>query len=247
MPAKSGVACVLLMLVFVWACERSPAPPRATTATAPAAATMLSEQEQADLRAYLRETGQQTTAGLPPGHPPLDTLPPGTTPPSLGEFPAASAPTPLLRFTVPSEWREDPDRRTPLRFAQYRLPRAAGDTEDAELAILVGMGGGVEANLERWRKQFAAADGAELPDDAVCVEKFAVGELRVTLLDVTGRYRSDAMMLAGQAATGDNYRMLAAIVETSGSPWYFKLVGPAATVGEHRDRFLELLHSLHTE
>jgi len=233
-----------MLLALIGSCDRSPTPPRPSPTTAPASAP--SEQEQADLRAFLRGTARPASPALPAGHPPLDSLASAATRPSepLG---GSDMPAPVLKYTVPAGWQEDPNRRTPLRFAQYRLPRAAGDNQDAELAVLVGMGGGVEANLERWRKQFTSADGAELPDEAVRVEKFTVGQLRVTLLDVAGRYRSDAMALSGQEASDTDYRMLAAIVETAGVPWYFKLVGPSATVSEHRDRFLELLRSLHAE
>ena len=55
-------------------------------------------------------------------------------------------------------------------------------------------------------------------------------------------------MSGGPPATEkDNYRMLAAIVETPNGPWYFKALGPAATMDAHRAEFLSFLHTMKPE
>jgi hypothetical protein len=39
--------------------------------------------------------------------------------------------------------------------------------------------------------------------------------------------------------------MLAAVVETADGPWYFKLVGPAPTVGGWKEEMVKLLKEAH--
>ena len=57
-----------------------------------------------------------------------------------------------LTFTAPDTWKKVATSSS-MRVAQYALPRAAGDTQDAELVVYYfgGSGGTVEANLARWR------------------------------------------------------------------------------------------------
>ncbi len=54
-----------------------------------------------------------------------------------------------------------------MRKAQYRLPRAEGDAEDAECVVYyfgAQGGGGLEANIERWCSQFEQVDGSDSMD-----------------------------------------------------------------------------------
>ncbi len=49
-----------------------------------------------------------------------------------------------------------------MRFAEFTLPRAAGDFEDAQLVIYFfgkGAGGNVEDNIDRWLSQVQQPDG----------------------------------------------------------------------------------------
>ena len=72
-----------------------------------------------------------------------------------------------------------------MRVAQYALPHAAGDTQDAELVVYYfgGSGGTVEANIERWVGQMQQPDGR--PSSAVAKRQSrTVNGLKVTLVDV---------------------------------------------------------------
>jgi hypothetical protein len=74
---------------------------------------------------------------------------------------AGSAQAPMLRYQVPEGWTTEQPRSS-MRQAQFSLPRAAGDGEDAEAVIFFfgrGQGGSVTANLERWAGQMQVADG----------------------------------------------------------------------------------------
>src|SRR5687768_3393859 len=65
-----------------------------------------------------------------------------------------------LGFDAPKEWVTQPSSST-MRVAQYSVPRATGDAEDAELIVYYfgGSGGSVEANLDRWLGQMEQPDG----------------------------------------------------------------------------------------
>lgn len=243
MNATTWIRVVLLavgLTAALPACRRQEPPPTGGPVTT-SAVESPSEAEQAALRAFVQETSPPRMPGLPAGHPPID----GPPPREAGVGPAGAAPV-ALQYVAPSAWQREPVR-SPLRSDQYLLPRAAGDAEDAELAVFGGIGGSVEDNVNRWRGQFSTPDGTPIPDEAFYRESFEVGPLRVTVVDVAGRYAADGGMAGGPPAALEGYRMLAAVVETAGGPWYFKVVGPAATVAHHREDFLALLRTLKVE
>lgn len=244
MRVTSRVLALVLaggLAAAVSGCRQQEPPPTGAPPTTTASAGRLSEAEQAALKAFVQETTPPRTPPLPPGHPPLDGTRSPNSPPDQGP-----APAPALRYSVPATWQREPVR-SPLRSDQYRLPRAAGDAEDAELAVFGGIGGSVEDNVTRWRGQFTTPDGRPIPDEGLVRESFEVGSLRVTVVDLAGRYAADAMMAGGPAVPRDNYRLLAAVVEGAAGPVFFKVVGPAETVAQYRADFLAMLRTLKPE
>ncbi len=142
-----------------------------------------------------------------------------------------------LKFTAPSAWISEPPSSS-MRKAQYRLPHAEGDTEDAEMVVFYfqGGGGGVQANIDRWIGQFSKPDGSPANDVAKVTKKVVHG-VPVTTVDVSGTY-SGAMGPMGTSSPSKNdYRMLAAVAEASDGPWFFKLTGPAKTVAKWEPSF----------
>jgi hypothetical protein len=65
-----------------------------------------------------------------------------------------------LKFDVPAGWVSTTPS-SPMRVADFTLPRVAGDVEDATLTVYFfgGQGGSVQANLDRWIGQMAQPDG----------------------------------------------------------------------------------------
>ena len=148
-----------------------------------------------------------------------------------------------LRFTVPSGWTRVP-APSDVRAAQWRIPRSEGDAADAELVLFYfgkGKGGGTQENLDRWYGQFTQPDGRPSRDAAVVTMR-TVNGLRVTSVDLAGTYR--AQMGGGEAAPKSGSRMLAAVVEGEDGPWFFRAVGPAATVARVKAEFDALLASV---
>ena len=106
-----------------------------------------------------------------------------------------------LTFTAPATWKPVPISSS-MRVAQYSLPRAAGDTADAELVVYYfgGSGGTVEANIERWVGQMQQPDGR--PSSAVAKRQSrTVNGLKVTLVDVPGTYVAEMTPGASSVTT----------------------------------------------
>jgi hypothetical protein len=166
---------------------------------------------------------------------------------SVAASPAGAPPTSTapheggrLEWSDPPGWVRLP-QSSPMRLATYRVPHTATDKEDAELAIFHfggGQGGAVEANLERWEKQFSDTK----PGDAKRSER-KVNGLTAHLLEIaSGTY---AAMMPGQASgpkTG--FGMLAAVVETPLGSYFVKLTGPSKTVKANHDAYFTLLDTL---
>src|SRR5687767_2452910 len=97
-----------------------------------------------------------------------------------------------LRFKAPDGWVTEKTTST-MRVAQYKLPKADGDAEDASLVLYYfgsAQGGSVQANVERWINQIKQPDGSSSRDKAK-TETITVNGLKVTTVDVTGTYTAE--------------------------------------------------------
>lgn len=153
--------------------------------------------------------------------------------------PAKSAEAPVaarLKWADPPGWTRI-STPSPMRLATYRLPRAEGVTDDAEMTIFHfggGQGGSVEANFDRWLGQFNVDKSAAQRSDR------SANGLSIHLLEIPkGTFTST---MPGQAASPkEGFGLLAAVVETPGGPYFFKITGPAKTLEAARPAFIALL------
>jgi hypothetical protein len=135
-----------------------------------------------------------------------------------------------------------------MRLAEYVLPGAQAGAGDASLVVFYfgpSQGGSVEANIERWYGQFQQPDGRPSKERARRWER-KVGSIPVTLVEVKGTYDGGMAMGGGQAAS-PGYQMLGAIVSSQNGFFYFKLVGPVATVGSWTGSFDRFVDSVRPE
>lgn len=148
---------------------------------------------------------------------------------------------PGLNYKVPEEWTRKPGSSA-MRLAEFILPGPGGD---AELAVyrFAGGGGDAKSNVHRWRTQFTKADGTPLGDNDGEVQEVTRGPLKVTLVDLTGTYVAQVTPGASERYKDPNYRMLAAIVEGAGDPYFFKAVGPDATLAVWQPTFSQFTES----
>src|SRR4029077_7910509 len=65
-----------------------------------------------------------------------------------------------LAFIMPDGWKSTPPASA-MRVAEFTLPHAARDTDDAQLIVYYfgGSGGSVAANIDRWLGQMQQPDG----------------------------------------------------------------------------------------
>lgn len=128
-----------------------------------------------------------------------------------------------LKMTVPVEWVQAPGASS-MRKAEFSLPGPEGE---ASLVVyrFAGGAGSAEQNIERWRGQVELAVGTV----AKTIDLEANG-LKITGVDLRGRYAGQSMPGAPPQPPIDRARLLAVSIEGSGDPYYFKLVGPARSV-----------------
>lgn len=163
---------------------------------------------------------------------------------SAAEVSASHGTTPDLTYQAPDGWvKEEP--ASSMRKAQYRLPRVEGDSEDAEMVVyhFNGGGGTVEANIKRWINQFSKPDGSSAKDSSY-VDRERINGLSVTLVEVSGTYHQPLGPMMNKTVDKNRYRLLAAIFQTPGGPWFFKLTGPEKTVAHWRNSYTEFLNTV---
>ena len=145
-----------------------------------------------------------------------------------------------LKFTVPAGWVEE-ERTSSMRVAQYRLPKATTDAEDASLVLYYfgqNQGGSAAANVERWVGQMKQGEGGSPKQ-----ESLEVNGLKVTTVDVAGTYVAETAPGSGTFHNKPGYRLRAAVVETPNGSYYVKLVGPEKTVTQWNESFLNYIKS----
>ena len=149
-----------------------------------------------------------------------------------------------LHYKVPEGWvAGQPSSK--MRVAQFKLPKADGDNEDGELVLYyfgANQGGTAQANIDRWISQIQQADGSSSKDKAK-TESLTVNGLKITTVDVAGRYTAEMAPGSGKFYDNANYRLRAAVIETAKGNYFVKLVGPAKTVGRWEQSFTDYLKS----
>lgn len=166
----------------------------------------------------------------------LQTPPPSAMPeghPGLGITSVAG-----VQWTKPARWTEGPART--MRVATYVVPAAEGDAEGGECGVFYfgsGQGGDVQMNIDRWAQQFENPRGPERTTKAV-------NGLNVVMVKIAGTYLAPGGPMMQATGKHENYRLLGAIVAAPEGSVFFKLTGPAKTIGAAERDFDSLVASL---
>jgi hypothetical protein len=155
--------------------------------------------------------------------------------------PAATAAGELVvpdaRFDRPSGWSfREPS--SSMRLAEAEVPGGGGPALLTVFFFGAGGGGGIEANLQRWASQIEAEAGTE-----PVRESFEVGDYSVSTISVEGTLLPSRMG-GGSSEPLPGSKLVGAVVEGSGGPWFFKLTGPATTVTGAESAFDAMLRSV---
>jgi hypothetical protein len=156
----------------------------------------------------------------------------------------ATPPSGTLAFTAPAAWRSRP-AASAMRVAEFVVPKAPGDPEDADVIVYYfgGGGGSADANVDRWIGQVQQPDGSSSRDKARR-ESQTINGLKVTTVDVSGTYVAEMRPGATERYNKPDFRVRAAVVETPRGPYYIKMTGPAKTVTAAQSEFMKFLQSL---
>ncbi len=125
-----------------------------------------------------------------------------------------------IGYEAPKAWQSVPNPNQ-MRKATFKIPRVAGDSEDAELAVSAATGG-IDQNIERWSGQFGNAKPTR--------EARRPNNLDVTLVELKGTFASGGGMMGGPSVAKPGYMLLGAIVNGGDRLHFFKLTGPEKTV-----------------
>lgn len=229
--ALSTLSSAALALALASGCDGSPATKDAATTKADGKKDGKAGDVKAEAKGDAKDPHGGPAAGNPhagmppmmgaaaaPKGPPRDVTPSGET---------VAETLPGLAFSLPKEWEKGTPSSS-MRMAQWVLPGPGGD---GELVVFrfPGGAGGIEANVSRWKGQFQAPEGKTI-DDVTITKTIEAGGLKTTFVDVSGTYIAAVTPGADEKHNDADQRMLAAIVEGSGDPFYFKAVGPRATM-----------------
>jgi hypothetical protein len=147
---------------------------------------------------------------------------------------SASSPSEVaIVYELPKGWtRVKPTGK--LRLDQASIAGPGGDAELVVFFFGVGGGGGVDTNLDMW---------SELVDGGTPVRSsFEQGGFKVSCVESAGTVIPSGM--TGMRDPMPNARLLGAVVEGPGGPWYFKVTGSDATVAAQKEAFLGMLRAI---
>ncbi len=161
--------------------------------------------------------------GLPPSHPPIDR--------SVAAPAAATSSEGKPSWQVPSGWKEVPGGQ--FLIAKFNIAGDGGAQAALNVSMSGGDGGGLAANVNRWRKQLGLSDLSdnELAKAAKTVET-ASG--KATFVEMSGT----------DARSGQPAQLVGAIVPQSGQTWFYKLMGDAKVVEAQKDAFTKFVQTV---
>lgn len=162
--------------------------------------------------------------GLPASHPQID--------PDLlsAAADAGGSGQPKPSWQVPGDWQEV--SAGPFLTAKFAVPGSSGEPTTVNVSMAAGKGGGVIANVNRWRAQLGLG---QLSEEEI--------SKLVTPVDTTGGKAMFVDMMGTDARSGQKARMLAAIVPQSSQTWFYKLMGDEQIVGREKDAFTKFVQT----
>ncbi len=142
-----------------------------------------------------------------------------------------------LTIALPAAWNRLEPRST-MRMLEAEIPGSGGPAEISAYYFGPGGGGGLAANIERWKSQVVLKPGAPEPT----TQSRESGGVRRTWVELEGTVKASTI---GSFPTTDLHdgALFGAIIEAPGGPWYLRAVGPGATMREQRQAFLAMLDS----
>jgi len=157
-------------------------------------------------------------AALPPGHPGFG---------DLATSAATSAPVShegQPNWQVPAGWQEVAAGQ--FLVAKFNISGDGGATAAVNVSSSPGDGGGLAANVNRWRGQLGLPPAADIP---------------TTPIDIAGGKAQLVEMSGTSAQTRKQAQLIGVIVSQAGQTWFYKLMGDAKVVAGQKDVFTKFV------
>lgn len=145
-----------------------------------------------------------------------------------------------LKSTAPAAWKQA-KAASQMQVLVFTIPKAEGDKYDAQLTVFFfgpGGGGGIQANIDRWKGMVKPAEGVK-PEDAFKTTEMKAGEVKITLVEANGDYTHKARPFdpneKGELRT--NYRLVGVVFESPNGPYFMRMVGPQKTMEANKKAF----------
>jgi hypothetical protein len=159
---------------------------------------------------------------------PMAGQPPMATPPA--QPPAASS----LKYTTPAGWREVDTRTSTLRLEAAFEATEEGRTARVTVLRSAGQGGGLKANVDRWRGNDLGLGPIQDDELRKITQKISVAGVDAQYVDLVG-------------PEGRRQRVLGVVVPQGGWTWFFTMKGPADLVEKQKAAFESFLKSVRFE
>jgi hypothetical protein len=190
----------------------------------------LVEKQKPAFAAFLKSVNFDKSAApaamdmgqLPATHPPIDGMN-ASAPVPAGA--AADKPT----WTVPADWKEG--QLAQFLVAKFVIQGGGDATAAVNVSQLAGDGGGLLANLNRWRAQLGQTPLTE--DDLAKLPTIDASGTKATLADITGT----------DARSGKPARLIGVVLPLGGQTWFYKLMGDASVVAQQQDALIKFVQS----
>ena len=181
----------------------------------------LVEQQKPAFIAFLQSLNfdaQQSQAQLPAGHPDISGMTDSSAPQATSGQP---------NWTVPAGWQ--PVSAGQFLVAKFKVNGENGATADVNVSSSTGDGGGLAANVNRWRGQVGLPPVGEIP-----TVTFEVAGGQAQLVDLSGN----------DAQSGKPSEIIGVVVTLPGQTWFYKLMGDATVVAAQKKAFTQFVKSV---
>jgi hypothetical protein len=180
-------------------------------------ATVVTDQKPIFLD-FLKSLKFETSVAqpaLPASHPPI------------GNKPASLSTESKPQWRVPQGWQEAPP--TQFLVAQFLISGENGSQAGVNISKT---GGGVTANINRWRNQLSLEElsSGEIEKQ---LQTLAVPDSKAMLIDMRGT----------DSKSGKKARTIGAVVSLPTGTWYYKLKGDEELVEREKEAFLQFVKS----
>ena len=191
-------------------------------------ADALVEKQKPNFIAFLKSVAFDKSAApatpdvsqLPAGHPAIPGVTATTETGGTADLPA---------WTIPTDWKEGEAPQFVL--VKFNIQGAGDATAAATVSQLNGDGGGLLANVNRWRSQLGQPPITE--DDAA----------KLPTIDADGVPAAVADFAGTDARAGKPARVVGVVLPRNGRTWFYKLMGDPDLVSAQRDAFIRFVQS----